>query len=266
MTRAPRWAAAAAMAAALVSAAVLGACHDLGTAPDGIVALTFDTLPYPSVVAGDTMRDSLGRAAKLNAIAFNADGKVITGAPVHYVALDTGVDITSGGYLVATTRSGGTIRVIATATALQSLQKSITVTHEPTKVATTGKTADTIKYALPDAASNVSSALTVKLTRDSAGAAVPVPGYLVSWQGQFHGTTMNQADTTLATIWDDATAKKASTVDTTGADGTASRVIRLHANTLPVTADSLVLLASVRNRGALVAGSPVRFVIQFRPK
>ncbi|HEY5491467.1 MAG TPA: hypothetical protein VIK25_09800, partial [Gemmatimonadaceae bacterium] len=55
----------------------MGSCTNVGTAPNAIVSLAFDTLPYPSVVAGDTLRDSLGRAAPLHALAYNADGNLI---------------------------------------------------------------------------------------------------------------------------------------------------------------------------------------------
>lgn len=259
MTRVPRW-----VAAAVVAAAWTGACTDVGTSPDGIVALAFDTLPYPAVVAGDTMRDSTGKAAPLRAVAYNADGGVIDDPPVRYIALDTGVDISSQGFLVATTRTSGTVRVIAAAASLQSLQKTVTVTRPPSKLAATGGVADTLKYALPDAATNVSKAMAVKLTRDSAGTALPVPGFLVSWQVTFRGTVLSPADTTLASVWDDS--RRLSVLDTTGTDGAASRLLRIRSNTLPSAADSFVVAATARYRGEVVAGSPVKFVIHFRPK
>jgi hypothetical protein len=261
MRRAPRWAAALAVAAAIV-----GACTDVGTAPDAIVALAFDTLPYPSVVAGDTMRDSLGRAAPLHALAYNANGDLIENPSVRYLALDSGVDISSAGHLVATTRIGGTVRLVAAAAALQSLPKTVTITHAPEKLAASGATVDTLKYALPDAVSNTGKAMTVKLTRDSAGAAVAVPGFLVSWLVTYRGKTVEKSDTTLASLWDDASSRKVSLVDTTGADGTAARTLRIRSNNLPASADSFLVAASVRYRGAVVAGSPVKFVIHFRPK
>jgi len=261
MKRAPAW-----VGAACIAAAVVGACSGASTAPDGIVALSFDTLPYPSIVAGDTMRDSLGHAAALRAVAYNAAGSVIANPAVRYFALDTGVDISATGYLVATTRTSGTVRVVAAASALQSLPKTITVTKAPDRLAVSGASADTLRYALPDVASNVSKTMTVKLTRDSAGTAVAVPGFLVTWALTFRGQTIAKSDTTLASIWDDASSRRSSLVDTTGADGTASRVLRVRANNLPATADSFVVSATTRYRGAAVAGSPVKFVIQFRPK
>jgi hypothetical protein len=261
MRRAPRW-----VAAAVAAAAWVGACSDVGTAPDGIVALAFDTLPYPSVVAGDTMRDSTGRVAPLSAVAYNADGGVIDKPAVRYIVLDTGVIIGSQGHLIATTRTSGTVRVVAAAAALQSLQKTVTVTRAPSSFAASGATSDTLKYTLPDAATNVSKAMSVKLTRDSAGTAVNVPGFLVSWRVTFRGQTVLPSDTTLASLWEDANSRRVSMLDTTGTDGAAARTLRIRSNALPSAADSFVVYASTKYRGAVVAGSPVKFVIHFRPK
>ncbi|MBI5600428.1 MAG: hypothetical protein HY944_02555 [Gemmatimonadetes bacterium] len=262
MRRAPRW-----VVAAVAAAAWVGACSEVGTAPDGIVALAFDTLPYPSVVEADTMRDSTGRAAPLSAVAYNADGDVIDKPAVRYIALDTGVIISSQGYLIATTRTSGTVRVVAAAASLQSLPRTVTVTRIPSRFAASGATADTLVYSSPDTASkNVSKAMTVKLTRDSSGTAVNVPGFLVSWLVTFRGQTVLKSDTTLASLWDDATSRRVSLVDTTGTDGTAARTLRIRSNDLPTTADSFLVYASTRYRGAAVAGSPVKFVIHFRPK
>lgn len=262
MRRAPRW-----VAAAVVAAAWVGACSDVGTAPDGIVALAFDTLPYPSVVAHDTMRDSTGRAAPLSAVAYNADGDVIDKPAVRYIVLDTGVEVSAQGYLIATTRTSGTVRVVAAAASLQSLQKTVTVTSEPDTFAASGATSDTLRYELPDAATNVSKAMTVKLTRrDSLGTALNVPGFLVSWLVTFRGQTILKSDTTIASLWEDPTSRRVSLVDTTGADGTAARTLRIRSGALPSTADSFVVSASTRYRGEAVAGSPVKFVIHFRPK
>lgn len=259
MTRVPRW-----VALAVVVAAATGSCSDVGTAPNAIVGLAFDTLPYPSVVAGDTLRDSLGHAAPMRALAYNADGDLIANPELRYIALDTGVVIDDKGYLIANTRTSGSVRVVATASALQSLTKTVIVTRAPSLLAVSGEAADTVKYALPDLATNLSKALTVKLSRDSAGTALAVPGFLVSWQVTFRGVTIARSDTTIASLWDDA--RHTSLLDTTSTDGTAARSLRIRSNTLPSSADSFVVLATTRYRGTVVAGSPVRFVIHFRPK
>lgn len=258
MRRAPWW-----VAAAFAAAAAAGACSDVGTAPNAIVALAFDTLPYPSVVATDTMRDSLGRAAPLHALAYNAAGDLIANPVLRYIALDTGVIIDAQGFLVATTRTSGSVRVVAATSALQSLTKTVIVTRPPSLFAVSGNSADTVRYTLPDSAANVSKALTVRLTRDSAGTALGVPGFLVSWQVTFRGVARARNDTT-ASLWDDA--KHTSLLDTTSTEGTAARTLRIWSNALPATTDSFVVSAHVRYRGLPVAGSPARFVIHFRPK
>ena len=258
MRRAPWWA-----AAAFVAAAAFGACTDVGTAPNAIVGLAFDTLPYPSVVAGDTMRDSLGVASPLHALAYNGSGALIANPALQYLALDTGVDIDAQGYLVATTRTSGSVRVVAAARALQSLVKSVVVTRAPSLLSVSGSATDTLFYVVPDAATNVSPALTVKLTRDSADVALGVPGFLVSWQVSFQGAARAKDDT-LASLWDEA--RHTSVLDTTSSDGSASRTLRIWTNKLPTAADSFIVLATTRYRGSPVAGSPRRFVIHFRPK
>jgi hypothetical protein len=247
------------VAAAAVAAAAAGACSDVGTAPNAIVSLAFDTLPYPSVVANDTLRDSLGHAARLHALAYNADGNLIASPALQYIALDTGVIIDAQGYLVATTRTSGSVRVVAVASALQSLTKTVVVTRAPTLLAASDSTSQTIVYVPPDKPSNKTAALTVKLSGDSAGQAVGALGHLVSWQVFYQGAR----DTLHTSVWDDA--GHVGVLDTTAANGQASRVLRIRTDGLPA-ADSFFVFASAKWRGVPVAGSPVRFVIHFRPK
>ncbi len=263
--RAPRRGLRVVVLAATFAGATAVACTDVGTAPNAVVAIAFDSLPYPAVVARDTMRDSLGRAAALHAVAYNGSGDVIENPSVRYLALDTGVVIDAKGYLIANTRTSGTVRVVATASGLQSLTRTILVTRAPTKLAATSKASDTLKYALPDVASaNVTAPLAVVLTGDSAGTARPVAGFLVSYQVTFRGSVVPASDTTLVSLFDDA--NRVGGLDTTAADGAASRKLRIRSTLLPSTADSFVVFATAKYRGAGVAGSPVRFVIHFRPK
>jgi hypothetical protein len=71
-------------------------------------------------------------------------------------------------------------------------------------------------------------------------------------------------DTSVASLW--TTASHVSVIDTTGADGTASRILRVRSLGLPTLTESVTVVASVRYRGAPVRGSPVSFVVQLRPK
>lgn len=250
---------------AVVFAAVTGGCTDVTANPAVVTALEFDSLPYPAVVTGDTLRDSLGVAAGLHAIAFNGAGNVIPNAPVTYLALDSGLTIGAGGIVTAQLRNGP-VRVIASAPGLQTGPQSLIVARRPDTVVVTPLANDTLFYTpLDNPATNVTPALTLQVaTRDTIGNVAGTQGWLVSYQVIFHGQALAPADTTVAVIWN--TGSQPSRIDTTAADGTASRVIRVHSTGLPTATESLTVVASVRYHGAAVPGSPVTYLIQLRPK
>lgn len=241
------------------------ACTDISTSPEHVAALEFDALPYPAVVAGDTLRDSLGVAAPLKAIAFSGTGAIVDPAPIQYIALDTGVTL-AGGIVVAQRRSGS-VRLIAIAGNLQSPTRSLLIARRPDSVVATGRVRDTVAYVVPDAATtNVSSGLGVRVvTRDTAGGVTATQGWTVSYSATFRGLPLGPADTSVAYLLDDGTRR--SGVDTTGADGTASRRVRIRPLGIIQSAiDSVVVVATVRHRGREVPGSPIRFVVVLRPK
>ena len=47
------------------------ACVDIPTAGDELLSFQFDPLPSPSVIVGDTLRDSLGAVKPLSVTGFN---------------------------------------------------------------------------------------------------------------------------------------------------------------------------------------------------
>ena len=247
-----------------VAVAALVGCSDLVVDPDAISALDFTGIPFPAVVTGDTMRDSSGAAAPLRATVYGGRGDVIGDAPVTFVALDTGVVIDASGFLRATRRDG-TVRIVATVGALQSQQRTIRVTRAPdTVVAPT--TSVNLQYRLPDAAANVSPALQLSLrSADTTGGVSPnVGGWLVRWRIVYAGDTLLPTDTSKVALWG-ASGSRHTLRDTTTAEGSASRRLRVYANQLPVQADSFIVVAEVRYRGAQVPGSPVRFVVNITP-
>lgn len=246
----------------VVVAAVVG-CADIG-APGGIGALDFTGVPFPAVVTGDTMRDTLGLAAPLRAIVYDGSGSVITGADVQYVSLDTGVVIDANGFLRATRRDG-TVRVLASVNGLQSQQRLIAVTRAPDSVKA-GTTALSLTYRIPDAAANVSPAmsLTVKSNDTAGGVSANVTGWLVRWRIVHNGDTLAATDTTVAALWS-ASGSRHTLRDTTKTDGAASRRLRIYSNLLPLRPDSFIVVAEVKHRGAHVVGSPVRYVVLISP-
>lgn len=251
---------------ALVVAAGIGGCTGVNTSPTHVAALQFDALPSPAVVTGDTLRDSLGLAAPLGAIAFNGSGAQIPDAPIQYIALDTGVTIGPGGILVAQSRSGS-VRLLASAGSIETSPITLLIARRPDSVAFAGPSRDTVDYVLPDnATTNASVELAARVvTFDTAGGVTRTQGWRVSYQAIFRGTPVAQGDTSAVFLV--GTGTQRSQLDTTGADGTASRRLRVRPIGITQSAvDSVTVLASVTYRGAPVRGSPLRFVILLRPK
>lgn len=253
--------------AALAAAAAVGSlsCTEINAAADHVAALEFDTLPFPAVVAGDSLRDSLGRAAPLRAVAFNSGGAVIADAAIQYIALDSGVSIGGIGYLVSQ-RQTGSIRLVASTAAIQSSIKTLLVARPPAIVIVPGKLRDTLTYVVPDnSATNVSTALGVKIiTADTADGVGVTQGWLVSYQAFFGGKAVAPGDTSAVFLLGDGTQR--TSLDTTASDGSASRRVRVRPIGITSLIDSVIVIATVRYRGAAVRGSPVRFVILVKPK
>jgi hypothetical protein len=248
---------------AVVLAAVAGSCTEISTNPTAITALQFDTLPFPAIVTGDTLRDSLGIAAPLHAIAFNGAGGVIPNASLTYLALDSGLTISPTGFVTAQLRNG-LVRIIASSPALQSAAETLTVARRPDSVVATGLV-DTILYLLPDSPANVSPTLGLQIaTRDTAGGITGTAGWLVSYQVLFHGKPLAITDTTIATLW--TSTGLPSLRQRTDASGLVAPKLRVRSTFLPSAVESVTVVATVRYRGAPVRGSPVTYLIQIRAK
>lgn len=262
MRRFGRWAAPVAIViAALVGAACTSVTTDAGRA----VALEFDTLAFPAIVTGDTLRDSLGVVAKLHPIAYNSSGAIITGAKFSFVTFDTGATITSDGIVTAQARSGS-VRFLASVNGLQSPSRTLEITRRPDTVFATGKTRDTLKYVLPDVATtNSYTGFGVTLVSGDSTGGVKFPkGWLVSYQVRYRGVAKSVGDTTIATLLNES--QRPSVVDTSDASGVTARSLRVRPSGLLSGVDSIEVFATVRYKGAAVKGSPVRFVLQTRPK
>ena len=245
-----------------VAAAIFG-CADLGTDPAVAVAVEFDSIPYPSVLTGDTLRDSLGVAAPLRAIAYNSAGAVIANAPFQYFTLDTGVVIDASGFLTATRRDG-IVRLVASISGLQTPRRTIQVTRRPDTVFTAGDTVLALNYILPDAAANLAPEMRLTLhSTDTVGVGPGVRGWLVRWRTVHAGDTLAPGDTTLVAL--QTGAGRRSALDTTATDGTSLRRLRVFANRLTTAVDSFVVVAEVKLHGVPVPGSPLRFVINIAP-
>ena len=71
----------------------LVSCRDVPAPEGGVASLAPLRLPSPGVVAGDTMRDSVGLAAPLTVVAYAVNGDTLKNITASFVALDTGAHV-----------------------------------------------------------------------------------------------------------------------------------------------------------------------------
>lgn len=243
-----------------VTAAGAIACAEISTDPKLVASIAIDSLASPSIVANDSLRDTLGIARPIHATVFNIQGTPLASVPVRFRTPDSGVTVDSVlGYVVADTVRAAGIRIFASAGALQTAPDTIFIVPAPdTTVALNA--ADSLLYSLTDTTAMLSPPLQLQLLhRTSATQAVPVRSYLVSYNITY------PTDTVLAKLVTRDGSRR-STVDTTDATGISARRIRLRTLSLTSATDSVVVVAMVRYRGVPVPGAPIRFVLQVKPK
>lgn len=242
-----------------VAWAVLGAlaCTDVSGNSTSVLSMEFDSLAAPSVVLGDTLRDSTGTVATPVVRAYNFKGELIDQAPVRFQSADAGVFADSiTGVITADSLRTTPARIIASVGSLQAVQK-INVTLRP-DLATAENGLDSLQYSLLDTTLNVSPLLTVKLTHGIVPADSVVSYYMVSF------AIVSPGNPLLADLVTEA--GKMSRVDTTDTNGIAGRAIRLHPVYLTAAKDSIIVNATVKFRGMQIGGSPVRLVLKVRPR
>jgi hypothetical protein len=253
-------------AAAFFGAVVASvSCAEFGTGVGDISYIAFDGVPYPALIAGDSMRDTLGAARPFSASAYDAAGRLIVDPAFTFFTLDTGVAIGTDGVLRATGRRDGLVRIVAAIDGLQSQDRTVRVVRRPDAVRAETPLQLNVAYVIPDSAPlNLSTEMRVRVVSgDSLDIGPNVGGWLVRWRVVHAGDTLGPTDTVLVAL--QTTSGLRSTRDTTVAEGTSSRRLRVFANRLSVPTDSFVVLADVNRHGTPLTGSPVRFVVRVAP-
>jgi hypothetical protein len=249
----------------LFGAALVGviACVELGPS-GGVGAISNLELPYPSVVLGDLLRDSLGNPSPLHITVFGANGDTLANEPVTFIALDTSVTVDADGTVHGVfldTLGGG---IVGGAGGIQTPPQRVIVTIAPT--AATAKPDPTVIQFVntdPDTtkASNWSSPMALALTGADGALA---QGYVVAY-AIVESPDAVAAGAPTAFIGNDAGRRMPR--DTTDTKGVASRrVILIQSNVATDVRDgsrpdSVIVEATVKYLGADVAGSPVQFVV-----
>lgn len=259
--RRARWRGLLALGLAAAASAGAAACTDVGTDPNAPFAIELAPQPFPSIVLGDSLRDSAGQVIGLHAIVFNAQGDTIPGAPVRYYAIDTvpriAIDSITGALVALDT---GLARVVARIGSLQSVIDTVLVVPAPTALLAISPLRDTVQYDFFRTAGQRDSliSLGVRLVRVAGTDTIAVPSYLVRYRFAYPDTVTN-VDPRGLLITD--LGEHPALVDTTGGDGAAARFLLLSGHTLPY-ADSVVIVA----RAVGPAGQPqpdsVRYVVQ----
>jgi hypothetical protein len=241
---------------AVLSAVAFG-CTDLSGSSTSVLSIQFDSLAAPSVVLGDTLRDTTGAVIVPVVRAFNFQGEEIASAPVWFQSPDSGVEVDSvTGIVVGDSLRSTPARIVATVGSLQAVQR-VDVTLRP-DLLSVEHGVDSLAYSVVDTTVNVSPLLTVKLTHGAAPNDSAVKSYIVSF------AIVEQSAPGLGELVNDA--GKPSRVDTTDANGVAGRRIRLHPVFLVSEVDSIIVNATAKYRGLPVTGSFARLVLRFKPR
>ena len=256
--------------AVFAAATTIVSCTDVTGEPGVPLAISFDSLPAPSVAAGDTMRDTLGAAVPLRAQVFDGEGDELEDADVVFVATTRGEalrtvnDVLPQDYVVARPDTfRDQVQIVAQIGNLQSIPRSLDVVRAPALLQAEGPTALELNYRAD--VDTTSGNLRVRVAWDSSGTIRGVKSWLVRFAIVY--PQVAPADTGAAVfLVTDSTSLRRDRIDTTATDGIASRAVRIRPAKLAATpVDSVVVEARATYRAPLI-GSPTRFVIRFRPR
>ncbi|HKT06594.1 MAG TPA: hypothetical protein VJR24_01755 [Gemmatimonadaceae bacterium] len=241
---------------AFLIAAVAASCNEVGTNPNTPVAIQLDAPASPSVLLGDTLRDSLGRAAPLHVVVFNYKNDSIGGIPVSFLAVDSLGAVTvdqSLGIVVGHQLISGVL-VVATAAGLQSIPDTIAVVDTPSVMIAEDSARDSVDFSFAGGLRDTVLTLRVRLLHEPD--TVAVPEYAVHYT-ILHPAPYDNTDSTNVQLVKNSTA--AQLVDTTDATGSTNMGLKLTPFTHAFN-DSLVVQVSATAPGGLPAGSPVVYV------
>lgn len=255
--------------AALAAACLFAACVELSSPTEAIESVAPLVAAYPAVVAGDTLRDSLGVARPLEVLAFTGRGDTVRSpANVAFFVADTGSDARiRGAYLVAGSRLGP-IQVIGQVDGrLQTLPLTILVVRAPDTASVAGPVGALAYGTRPLV---VSAPLQVRVQSRAGGTLADVDGWLVTYRIVREPASSDPANPGVYLVTDPNATKplrpRDTSIDTT-ASGLASRAVVVIPALLANRnrADTIVVRATARYKGRDLRGSPIDFTIPLAP-
>ena len=231
-------------------------CRDVPAPEGGVYSISTLRLPSPGVVAGDTIRDSLGVAVPLEIVAFGVDNRPLDPQPEQtFVVIDTGARVENRTYLVGET-PGTTVRVVGSVAGLQTQPVPVKVTLRPDSLVPADSVLHRVTYTFPaDTAASTTLNVAVQYHGvDTTGVEAVVVRYTVDRAPAGAGTSP-----TLLLLSGSVVSDR----DTTDASGKASLLARLRIGALTsFVSDTVVVTARASHRGASIGA--VEFTIVYR--
>ncbi len=240
------------------AALLTAACVDLGTDPNDIGAISFDGVPYPAVVIGDTLRNEQGQVTPLRATVLSGAGDTVPDPEVQFFARDTTVTLTSAALVIG--RRAGIARFFAAVDGLQSVTREIDVVSRP-ESAVFVRAPDTMTVSSVDTTTNNSGDFRLRLVN---AAGTGVKGFLVRFALEFRGQIIAPGDTTQILLVDDG--GRPSVLDTTDASGEGARRVHIRVPQLSGVSDSAVVRFRVSAGAYPAVQREFRHVLRFSPR
>ncbi|MDB4915893.1 MAG: hypothetical protein JWM95_3537, partial [Gemmatimonadetes bacterium] len=209
---------------ALAACVVALSCGDVPTFAGGIVYISPIVLPSPSVAAGDQLRDSTGKVAPLQVIAYDTGNVPIPNLAVTYVISSVpagGATIDDKGFLKADD-SVRTLQIVARiGSSLQTSAATLEIVPQPDALEAAGTVDSLVSL-------SYSSPIQVKVSGVRGGTRVPVKAIVVRYQiTKVNG--LAAVDSNQFKLVDDAKntvrGDPRTAVDTTDVSGVAGRVL-----------------------------------------
>lgn len=249
-------------------------CLDISSPLGSIASVSPVIAPTPSVIEGDSSRDSLGNVDSLRVYAFDASGDTVRGVQVSFFVLDTlnGLTVYPNGIAFGDTLSPsarvvGVVRPAgATSGGLQTSALPLPVTIKPDTVF---KTSTDTLYITPTDTIAYSSGISVRVM-GGVGRQIPVNAYLVRYV--IDSAPAAKAGETTAFLVDEG--NKRSSNDTTSTSGDASRRVALRRHALAdegnvwstLKPDSIVVHVMVQYKGQDIPTSPIRVLVPIKAR